>query len=130
MGAMDGKTVLVVSGNLFFLPRIQNAAGPHGLTVRQAATGDAFWDSLGQDDVTLVLVDLEADRDIWSPIVEELVSREDRPRIVAYGPHSDVEGLETARSLGCDAVVTKGQFSRDLHLIVAGGEAAPPVEDG
>ena len=127
---MEGKTVIVVSGNLFFLPRIQNAAGPHGLTVRQAATGDVFWDSLAQGGVALVLVDLEAARDTWTPIVEELISREDRPRIVVYGPHSDVEGLDTARSLGCDAVVTKGQFSRDLHLIVAGGEATPPVQDG
>ena len=119
------ETVLVVGQNLFFLPRIQNVAAPVGFEVRRVATESTFWDNYREAKPALVLVDLEGDRDTWTRVVEGLGAQgEPRPNIVAFGPHADVAVLELARKLGCDAVLTKGEFSDALQQIVESRGAA------
>ena len=39
---------------------------------------------------------------------------------MAFGPHEDVAMLERARDLGCDIVLNKGEFNRDLPKIIEG----------
>ena len=113
------KAILVVSQNLFFLPRIQNVAGPSGYEVRLADSATKFWELHNEGNVALVLVDLEGNSNTWSSVVQKLrESTSPVSRIVAFGPHADVETLETARGLGCDAVLTKGQFSNAIRKIV------------
>ena len=115
----DEKSVLVVGQNLFFLPRIQNAASPHGYKVTQARTESDFWDKFNESEPVLVLVDLEGDEATWPKVVERLRNEQKSDvRIVAFGPHSDVAGMAKARELGCNQVVSKGEFSRDLHKIL------------
>ena len=41
-------------------------------------------------------------------------------KIMAYGPHVDVERLSLAEKSGADAVVTRGQMDRDLVAIIQG----------
>lgn len=114
-----GETILVLCQNLFFLPRIQNAAGPLGYEVRHATDEAGFWDSYLELKPALVLVDLEGNRATWTGVVRDLQEQpQPRPRIVAFGPHVDVAALALARELGCDAVLTKGEFSSSLHQIV------------
>ena len=51
--------------------------------------------------------------------------------MVAFGPHSDVESLELAARLGCDAVLTKGAFSGAIGRIVeTEGASAVPSKGG
>ena len=119
------KTILVVAQNLIFLPRVENSAAPLGIRVRLAATSEKFAELYGQVEVPLVLVDLEGSRDTWTSVVGTLIGSDSRPRIVAYGPHSDVETLELARNAGCDEVLTKGQFSSSLHELVGAAADAP-----
>ena len=115
----DGKAILVVGRNLFFLPRIQNVATPSGYDVKLTSTSPEFWEAYDVGGVALVLVDLEGDKDTWTAVVRGLRER-DPPtsRVVAFGPHADVETLDLARELGCDAVLTKGEFSGGLRKIV------------
>ena len=54
----DEKLVLVVGQNLFFLPRIQNAASPHGYKVMQARTEQDFWDMFKKAEAVLGCVDI------------------------------------------------------------------------
>lgn len=42
-------------------------------------------------------------------------------RIVAYGPHVDETGLDTARALGADVVVPRSRFFRDPAAAVNEG---------
>ena len=113
------EKVLVVGHNLFFLPRIQNVATPYDYEVIQTSTVERFWHERGEGKTALILIDLEGEKDIWTGIVEALRAQDGPvPRIVAFGPHADVVTLELAKSLGCDAVLTKGQFSSSLHKIV------------
>lgn len=121
----DEKLVLVVGQNLFFLPRIQNAASPHGYKVMQARTEQDFWDMFKKAEAVLVLVDLEGDDTTWHKVVEGLRNQyKSEVRVVAFGPHSDEAGMAKARELGCNQVVTKGEFSRDLHKILENSDDA------
>ena len=110
--------VLVVGQDLFFLPRIQSAANALGYEIRQTRTGSDFWDAYQERQPALVLVDLEGDQDTWPKVVQGLRQRPDGDtRIVAFGPHADVAGMERARELGCDVVLTKDEFVRGLPKI-------------
>lgn len=116
----DQKTVLVVGQNLFFLPRIQNAATPHGYKVVQTRTEADFQDAFQEDTIALVLVDLEGNADEWPKVVEGLKGEKAASvKVVAFGPHSDEAGMTRARELGCDLVLSKGEFSRDIVKILA-----------
>ena len=119
----DAKTVLVVGQNLFFIPRIQNAASPNGYQVVQTRTEDEFRERFQEGTTALVLVDLEGYAPEWTKVVQGL--RGDKRasvKVVAFGPHSDEAGMARARDLGCDLVLSKGEFSRDLIKLLASAE--------
>lgn len=115
----QNDSILIISQNLFFLPRVQNVAEPLGCDVRQIRTEAEYNDAFEKQAPALVLVDLEGDAETWPNIVESTRSKPDgSTHIVAYGPHSDTEGFAKAKALGCDAVLSKGQFTRDLPKII------------
>ena len=118
-------TVLLVGQNLFFLGKVETVAEPLGVTVERATTESAFMDRYTNDRLALVLVDLEGDESIWSRALENIgqqleggVNNRGTVRVVAFGPHEDVALLERARNLGCDLVLNKGEFNRDLPKII------------
>ena len=114
------KKVLVIATNLFFLPRIQNIAAPSGCNTRQVMTIDRLKEEMADGETVLVLVDLEADPDFWGDAVRTvLASGPSRPKIVGYGGHTNTAMLQKAEEAGCDLVLTKGQFSRDLSKLIA-----------
>ena len=119
----EPKTVLVVGQNLFFLPRIQNAATPNGYKVLQTRTEAEFRESFEEGTTALVLVDLEGDAQEWPKVVQGLRGEKRASvKVVAFGPHSDEAGMARARDLGCDLVLSKGEFSRDLIKLLASAE--------
>ncbi len=116
---MDGSdNVILVAQDLFFLPRVYNAAAPHGYEVMQAQTAERFRDVYEDGRTALVLVDLAGDAGEWRAVVERLSSEDDRPRIVAFGNHADEEALEEAVALGCDSALSNAELSRDMVKIV------------
>ena len=67
----------------------------------------------------MILVDLEGDQSIWSNVLENIDHQEaGGVKVVAFGPHENVAMLERARNLGCDLVLNKGEFNRDLSKII------------
>ena len=109
------QKVLVIATNLFFLPRIQNIAAPSGCDTRQVMTIDRLKEEMADGETVLVLVDLEANPDFWGEAVGRvLASGPSRPQVVGYGGHTNTAMLQKAEEVGCDLVLTKGQFSRDL----------------
>ena len=112
--------ILVIATNLFFLPRIQNMAAPSGCETRQVMTVDRLNEELVEGETVLVLVDLEAEADFWVEAVSTILARgESRPQIIGYGGHTNTVMLQKAEEVGCDLVLTKGQFSRDLAKLIA-----------
>ena len=115
----DKETVLLVGQNLFFLGRVEAVAEPLGYEIQQAKTESVFWENYGGRRPALILVDLEGDEPIWSNVLEKLDHQElGETKIVAFGPHENVATLERARNLGCDLVLNKGEFNRELPKII------------
>ena len=116
---MDGSDkIILVAQDLFFLPRVYNAAAPQGYEVTQAQTSDRFRDLYTEGRTALVLVDLAGDDAEWRPVVERLSGEPGRPRIVAFGNHADEQALEQAVALGCDAALSNAELSRDIVKII------------
>ena len=115
----NNETVLLVGQNLFFLGRVEVQAEPFGYEVQWAKTQSAFSEYYGSRRPALVLVDLEGDETIWTNVLQEMDHQDvEKVKVVAFGPHEDVAMLERARNLGCDIVLNKGEFNRDLPKII------------
>ena len=96
-------------------------ADPLGYQVQRATTESAFWDNYGGGRLALILVDLEGEESIWPLVLKGINQQEARAaKVVAFGPHEDVSMLERAKVLGCDLVLNKGEFNRDLPTIIQG----------
>ena len=122
----DKETVLVLTSNLFFMPRIEAAAASGGLETVSASTAEALMKATEAHDVPLVLVDLEMDEVVWTEALESLAATKDpNTMVVAYGPHGEPGILRKARDLGSDAVLIKRDFSEGLQeLLVSRGASA------
>ena len=115
----NAETVLLVGQNLFFLGRVEAQVEPLGYEVQWATTQSAFWEYYTGRRPALILVDLEGDESIWSNVLENVDHQEaGGVKVVAFGPHENVAMLERARNLGCDLVMNKGEFNRDLPKII------------
>ena len=125
-----------MTGNLFFIPRIESAAIRSGMEAIYGDSAAGLLKSTAGRDVALALVDLETDESAWTEGLALLYAalkqgtegnRDDgqaAPPIIAYGPHGEAETLRRARRLGCDAVLTKRDFSqRLLELMSTRGQA-------
>ena len=116
---MDGgDRVILVAQDLFFLPRVYNAAAPQGYEVMQAQTADRFCALYGEGRTALVLVDLAGVAGEWRAVVDRLSGEAGRPRIVAFGNHADEKALEEAVDLGCDSAISNAELSRDMVKII------------
>jgi len=122
----DKETVLVLTSNLFFMPRIEAAAEAHGLETVSVSTAAALNKAAESHTVSLVLVDLEMEEPIWTEALESLkVHKGVGTRVVAYGPHGEPDSLRKARELGSDAVLIKRDFSEGLiELLASRGTSA------
>ena len=115
----DREIVLLVGQNLFFEGRVEAVAEPLGYEVQRAATESGFWERYARRRPALILVDLEGDESIWSKVLENIDHQDaGGVKTVAFGPHENVAMLERAKSLGCDLVLNKGEFNRDLPKII------------
>lgn len=107
------KTALFVSRDLLFAGKIQAAAEPQGMRVVQE-TDPAAIERVFQDEaVPIVFLDLNA----TSPTLPDVMSRlpeEPRPLTVAFGPHVNTARLNEAREAGCDQVLPRSRFVKEL----------------
>ena len=119
----DKETVLVLTSNLFFMPRIEAAAEAGGMDTVSASTAAKLMEAAASHNVTLVLVDLEMDEPVWTEALNDLKALKSagarETRVVAYGPHGEPGALRKARELGSDAVLIKRDFSEGVPELLA-----------
>ena len=123
---------LVLTGNLFFIPRIESAAARCGMEAIYGNSAAGLLQSTAGRAIALALVDLETDETAWVdglPLLAAALKSDgpgsDAAPVIAYGPHGDAATLRKARALGCDAVLTKRDFSQRLpELLKTRGRAA------
>lgn len=111
-------TLLLLSNNLMFLPRIQQAAGSTVSIVR-ASNLDRLTELISEGNIDIVVADLEYDQDFWHKALQLFQENQNlNPKMIAYGPHEDTNSMELAGSLGCDPVLAKGAFVNNLKNIL------------
>ena len=110
----DGPTALLVGQNLFFMGRVEALAQARGLDLLRANDADAFWRHFNRRKPVLLLIDLEGEESVWASVLEGVLEAREGVKVVAFGHHQDLAALDRARSLGCDLVLNKGEFNRDL----------------
>ena len=120
----EKETVLVLTSNLFFMTRIEAAAEAGGLETVSASSAAKLMEAASSHNISLVLVDLEMDEQVWTEALASLKlagasGSSSNPPIIAYGPHGEPDTLRKARELGSDAVLIKRDFSEGLQELLA-----------
>ncbi|MEC7733436.1 MAG: hypothetical protein VX981_02555 [Chloroflexota bacterium] len=114
-------TLLLLSNNLMFLPRIQQAAGST-VSIIRASNFDRLTELISKSHIDIVVADLEFDQHFWHKALQLFHESQNlNPKMIAYGPHEDTNSMELARSLGCDPVLAKGAFVSNLKTILLEG---------
>lgn len=152
--AQASPLVLILSEDLFFLPRLQDALGQLGYRVKTVDSPEkvgaagppvsrdipltepldgadaALMRSLTADRPVLILVDLTTQGVPWARWIQVLKTSAATRRIpiVAFGPHVDVNDFEQARRAGADRVLPRGQISRELPELVEVLARAPDAQ--
>ncbi len=102
--------VLMLSGDLMFSSRVKSA-------VQQAGKQFQLSGSLPEtksDAIEFVIVDLSTRSGVLAEIAQHCAERCPRAKVIAYGPHVQVDKLEAARQAGIETVMTNGQFNREI----------------
>jgi len=110
---------LVLSDDLIFFSRIAGAARARGLVVRQARTAAELVAIAKQHPPGGVILDLQNPGLELEPLLAELRSLPEAPRVVAYGSHVLADALRAARQAGCDRVMPRSQFAESLEADIA-----------
>jgi hypothetical protein len=108
-----GAPVLVLNKDLFFGVTIANTLRALGFApraVRSAATLESNLGTAG--DAALVIVDIAAVDD-WDALQRVLAAAPEVPAI-AFGSHTNVEGLRSAKRIGMTRVFSNGEFHRTM----------------
>jgi len=114
--------VVALVDNLFFQARILDVAKRCGVAVDTAATAEAFLAEAAQYPEALLLLDLDA-RGNPVETVEKLRAAGSRQPVIAYLSHIEVELAARARAAGCNQVLSRLEFTRNLESILAQAKA-------
>lgn len=127
----ERPAVLAITGNLFFLPRIEAAAEHYGMDTLPGRNAAALLEAAGPRRIALAFLDLELEEPVWAEALVGLTRRRDTAagddgeplRIVAYGPHGAPETLRKARELGCETLI-KRDFAEQIPTLLAAAAQA------
>ncbi len=107
--------VVVLSRDVFFGMRIRTSLRQLGYEVAIAQDIPSFTDhqSGGAMPATLGLIEFNNAVD-WSAMGDVMATG---VPMIAFGPHTDVEGFRAAKAAGAARVVANGEFSRSLPAL-------------
>lgn len=113
--------ILLLSSDLMFQSRISGAARAASKTcIVDRSAAKLVERATTPDEVELVLIDLTLETVDLGADIPMLHQSFVNCKVVAYGPHVDVQRLELAKEAGADVVLTRGQMDRDLIAIIQG----------
>jgi CheY-like chemotaxis protein len=111
-------SVLFLSSDLVFSSRLAAAGKRLGMAVSAVSTIDAAVDRVEGNAIELVICDLSAPGAEAQALVARLRRLRPNLAIVAYAPHVHEDRLRAAAEAGCNEVLTRGQFDRQMDDIL------------
>jgi len=113
--------VVLLSGDLSVLSRVEGAAARFGKKVQIASDASHAFDRSDVEQPELLIIDLSSPSlDIESIVKECRSNQAGQTRVIAFGPHVHENRLAAAREAGCDLVVSRGQFFAQLDTLLQG----------
>ena len=104
---------ILLSNDLFFTSRVTSTALSLGFRLNVIGSLTQVISDTQLPGCVCLLLDLTAPCVNPEQIVSELPS-DDRPLIIAFGPHVHTARLQAARAAGCDLVLPRSRFSTEL----------------
>jgi DNA-binding NarL/FixJ family response regulator len=119
--------VLILCQDLFFTSQLTGAAQRAGRQPRTCLSVEACRKALEEagEQARWVVVDLELPGTDLSQLKSALP---EACRLLAFGPHVHTAQIESARSAGCDVVLTRGQAAAQLEEYLREGSMGSPLD--
>lgn len=108
--------LLMLTKDLFFVPRVRAAAAMHGVEVAVVLSADSEKTAaLPAEQITACLIDLSSlAADQIGAAVQSLREQFPAARLIAYGPHVQTARLQAAETAGCHQILSRGQLDGQL----------------
>lgn len=106
--------IVYLTNDLFFSTRVTALAKTAGVNVTVVGSRAALLDEVAAQSPSVVFVDLEHRDADMAELVKDLSGKTPRPELVAYGPHVKESLLASAQAAGCDLVMSRGQFDKQV----------------
>jgi CheY-like chemotaxis protein len=119
--------VIAVISDMIFAAKVNGAATQLGVPVTFARSLDKLLDTLATQTPRLILVDLNNDRFPVIDALKQLKTQENLREIPVLGflSHVQTDLKQQALALGCDRVIPRSEFSKNLDKILAGSYFSP-----
>jgi DNA-binding NarL/FixJ family response regulator len=116
----EKAVVVMLTNDLMFQSRVSGAVkAAGGSLVADRSVEKLVERCVDSESVQLAFVDLSLTSIELESAIPLLKSRFPKAKVIAFGPHVDVQRLHDAEASGADEVMTRGQFDRDLNSIVS-----------
>ena len=112
-------TALFLTHDLMITSQVSGVARANGYTLEVVRDTHRVHDAIRESTVELVIVDLQLETIPLAEFVGNIKSDSPQTHIVAFGPHVRTDLLEAAQASGCDRVMSRGQFTRELNQVFA-----------
>lgn len=110
---------VLLSADLMVVSRVEGAAVQAGVELQSSGSVPRALELLGESPVDLLIVDLSLPALTIDALVEKArTSQAPALRIMAFGPHVHEDRLAAARTAGCDAVLSRGQFFAQVDQLL------------
>jgi CheY-like chemotaxis protein len=111
---------LMLCDDLIFFSRVSGAARAAGLTVRMVRTADALVAAARLAPPRGVILDVHnPGLDLPALLSQLKEACPAMPRVTAYGSHVEAAVLRDAREAGCDRVLPRSQFVKELEAKIS-----------
>ncbi len=118
--ANSKNQIIAVMDDLFFSSKIREAAKPLGLNIEFIKNTDGLIEKLESQKLSLLIFDLNSKTYDPTEFIKYLKSSptlKDIP-VLGYLSHVQTELKEEADKAGCDLVLPRSKFSKDLREIL------------
>ena len=108
-------SIVFLTNDLMFSSQATSIAQQQGRELAVVADVNQVTDRVSTGGISLVIVDLNMPGlDIEDAVEAIRRGSEEKVLILAYASHVHEAKLDAARSAGCDEVISRGQFSREM----------------
>lgn len=117
----SGQTrVVAVLDDMFFSSKIKQAANQTAVNLEIFKNAEGLIESLTSEAAKLIIVDLNSKKFDSLALIKDIKARADLNEIliIGYLPHVEEELKKESVLVGCDVVMPRSRFSRELVQIL------------